>query len=73
MPVLLTQENGLSASLQKGMVVRDLQDSEHIASAIREVEKRYLAIAEECARPSIQRPWGMVAQEHIELFSRLSA
>ncbi len=73
MPVLLTQENGLSASLQKGMVVRDLQDSEQIASAIREVEKKYQTIAQECAQPALQRSWGVIAQEHVELFSRLFA
>jgi glycosyltransferase involved in cell wall biosynthesis len=73
MPVLLTQENGLSVSLQKGMVIRDLHGGEKIASAIREVEKKYGAIAEDCARPSLQRGWGVIAQEHIELFSQLSA
>ena len=72
MPVLLTRLNGLSAALQKGMIVRNLYDHEQIASAIREMEKNYQAFAAECARPSIQRPWSMVAKEHVELFLRLS-
>ena len=73
MLVLLTQENGLSTSLQKGIVVRDLSDRQKIASAIHEVEKKYQTIAQECAQPALQRSWGVIAQEHVELFSRLFA
>ncbi len=73
MPVLLTAENGLSGSLQKGMIVRNLCDAGSICSTIRDVEKKYTTFAEESAKPATRRSWGLIAEEHIELFSRLSS
>jgi glycosyltransferase involved in cell wall biosynthesis len=70
LPVLLTEHTGLSAALQKGMIVRDLSNAAKIASALREMEKKYQSIAEGAAEPAISRSWSMVAKEHMELFSR---
>ncbi|MBM3228160.1 glycosyltransferase family 4 protein [Candidatus Peribacteria bacterium] len=73
LPVLLTQETGLSASLQKGMVVRDLSAAEKITATIRDLEKKYASVAEAAAEPAPQRPWCAIAEEHMELFHRLVA
>jgi glycosyltransferase involved in cell wall biosynthesis len=71
MPILLTEETGLSAMLQKGMVVRPLSDTRHILAAIKEVQKKYMEIAASAAQPAVVRLWSTVAEEHEELFNRL--
>jgi glycosyltransferase involved in cell wall biosynthesis len=72
MPVLLTADTGLSATLRKGMVVRSLNDAHEIRSAMKEVQKKYGEIAADAAKPATVRPWSRVAEEHEELFRRLA-
>ncbi|TSC60070.1 MAG: glucosyltransferase [Candidatus Peregrinibacteria bacterium Greene0416_62] len=71
MPVLLTEETGLSLVLQKGMVVRALKDAGQILVALKEVQKNYGEIAAASAQPNAVRSWCIVAQEHENLFKRL--
>lgn len=72
LPVLLTEETGLSPSLQKGMVVRKLRTAEDIASAVKDVQKKYPEAAARAAQPAAMRSWAQVAEEHEALFRRLT-
>ncbi len=70
LPVLLTQQTGLSGELTKGMVKAPLHTAPEIARAIASVRTNYADIAREAASPPLQRPWSAVAQEWVALFSR---
>lgn len=65
LPVLLTQETGLSEKLREGMIVRDLSNAEKIASAIEEIAKNYDTFAVDAAKTSTVRSWGDVAEEWV--------
>ena len=71
LPVLLTEQTGLSASLQKGMVVRPLRTSEEILSAVKDIQKKYPEVAARAAEPAAIRLWSQVATEHEDLFRRI--
>lgn len=71
LPVLLTEETGLSEELRQGMVVRKLRISEQIVQAILEMEQHYERFAKEAASSPHQRTWSDVCEEHLELFKRL--
>lgn len=71
MPVLLTEETGLSVMLQKGMVVDSLKDASQILRAVKDVQKKYGDVAVNAAQPATLRLWSRVAAEHEELFERL--
>ena len=74
LPVLLTEETGLSAELSQGMVLKSLKTVEDITRAIIEVEKNYPAIAEHAASfVSIHRAWSEVAEETLAFFATLSS
>lgn len=67
LPVLLTEETGLSGNLRQGMVVRDLATPEKIAEALEEAMKNYDSVADEVAKPPPERSWGRVVEEYLEL------
>jgi glycosyltransferase involved in cell wall biosynthesis len=69
LPVLLTQETGLSAALRSGMVCADLSGVEQIVAAVANVRSNYQAVAQQCSASLEERPWSCVVREHIELFS----
>ncbi len=71
MPVLLSEETGLSEELTRGMVVRPLRTPEEIAKAVLEVEQSYADVAAEAMQPIPERSWDRVAGEWIELFREL--
>lgn len=71
MPVLLTQENGLSELLQSGMVVTSLRTSADITRAILDIDHRYEEVAHQAAVPYAYRPWSTVCDEHMALFDDL--
>ncbi len=71
MPVLLSEETGLSDALTQGMVVRPLRTSEEIAKAVLEVEQRYGEIATEAMQPIPERTWEHVAEEFVHLFEKI--
>ena len=72
LPVLLTEETGLSSTLREGMVIRPLRTPDEIAAAARDVMADYDSIARAAASPAPGRSWGNVAEEHLTLFHRLS-
>lgn len=71
LPVLLTEETGLSEQLRQGIVIRKLRTPEQIRGAIREVMGNYGRFAEEAARSPIDRSWGKVSGEYLQLFNRM--
>jgi glycosyltransferase involved in cell wall biosynthesis len=71
LPVLLTEETGLSDELTSGMVLRPLLTSADITRAILEVQQNYEEVAKAAIVKPLHRSWEQVAQEHVELFRRL--
>lgn len=71
LPVLLTQETGLSHLLSDAMQLRLLLSPRDIVNAIRDAEQAYpnIALASASALPA--RSWDTVADEHIALFRSL--
>lgn len=72
-PVLLTEETGLSERLRQGMIIRKLRTPEQIRDALREAMAQYERIAEEAARMPTSRPWSAIAGEYLELFPKLAS
>src|SRR3990167_3006065 len=71
LPVLLTEETGLSEQLQQGMVVRKLRTQEQIRDAVQEVMVTYEHVVAEAAKLPTERLWGKVCEEYVMLFSAL--
>lgn len=71
LPVLLTQETGLSRLLSDAMQLRVLLSPKDISNAIRDIEQSYPVIAERAASALPERTWDTVADEHIALFQSL--
>jgi len=71
LPVLLTQENGLSETLLEGIETADLSTPKQIVIAVRDVREHYTQIAETSAQKISGRLWSTVSSEHQELFSQL--
>jgi len=71
LPVLLTEETGLSEEFTSGMKLTDLSTADLIATALKEAEDRYGAFAAEASAEPPKREWRTVAQEHAELFEQL--
>ncbi|TSC59204.1 MAG: group 1 glycosyl transferase [Candidatus Peregrinibacteria bacterium Greene0416_19] len=72
LPVLLTEETGLSTELTEGMSVRPLKTVTDITRAVLEVEQNYEAIAQAAAAPfRYRRTWEELVAEHMMLFGEL--
>jgi glycosyltransferase involved in cell wall biosynthesis len=71
LPVLLTQETGLSERLARGMVLQDCSAPEMIAAAVKEIRDSHDFFAREASLPVSDRGWEEVAREHLLLFERL--
>ncbi len=71
LPVLLTQETGLSRTLADAAQVRTLRSPQDIVNAVRDIEQSYPLIAERSASALPARSWDTVADEHIALFRSL--
>jgi glycosyltransferase involved in cell wall biosynthesis len=71
LPVLLTQETGLSIALNRGMILRPLCTAQQIVTAIREVGRRHGEFASGSSIPASARSWHSVASEHLDLFRSL--
>jgi glycosyltransferase involved in cell wall biosynthesis len=67
-PILLTQETGLSPALSAGMVLADLSTPERITEEILRVQEHYSEHAEKAFSSPHERGWDRVAEEHLELF-----
>lgn len=73
LPILLTEETGLSERLRQGIIVRKLRTPEQVRHAIQEVMADYKHIAEGAVGDPARRPWSEVAQEYLELFLKLGS
>ncbi len=71
LPVLLTQETGLSRALLDGMVTATLRTPADIARAVEDVRGRYDTLALRAAEAIPERTWDTLAHEHLSLFSSL--
>lgn len=73
LPVLLSQETGLSETLRCGMVVRPLRIPCEITKALRDVITHYDDVAHSAAVPEPKRGWNAVTTEHLQLLQQLVA
>jgi glycosyltransferase involved in cell wall biosynthesis len=71
LPVLLTEETGLSRASLDGMVTAQLGSPERIAEAVQDCMVTYPTLAVRAAQPLPARDWHTLADEHISLFSSL--
>lgn len=71
LPVLLTEETGLSRMLTDGAMLRRLRTPSEIAVALREAVDRYDQLAARAAAPLPKRTWDTVCEEHLALFRSL--
>lgn len=71
LPVVLTEETGLSLPLRQGMVIAALRSPDQIAGAVRSLTEDYEAHAARAAAPLPVRSWDAVADEHMHLFHGL--
>lgn len=71
LPVLLTQETGLSRVLLEGMIVAPLSTADDVASAVKDVLSKYDTHAARAAQPLPVRGWSQLADEHLSLFVSL--
>jgi glycosyltransferase involved in cell wall biosynthesis len=69
LPVLLSQETGLSDALRSGMMIRELRTSADITRALLEVDQKYEQISADAMLPYHPRGWSDVAEEHLTLFT----
>ncbi|MDB4978603.1 MAG: glucosyltransferase [Candidatus Peribacteria bacterium] len=70
LPVLLTDETGLSEELTRGMVLRPLREAADIMRAVLDIEQHYGEVAADAVQPLFGRSWEQVAAEWIELFGK---
>lgn len=73
LPVLLHEEHGLSEALANGMMITRLSNAADITRSLIEVDRNYDTVAAAAAAPYRDRPWELVAAEHIALFESLRA
>lgn len=71
LPVLLTEENGLSHHLRAGMHVADISTTGKLVAEIGRVRDGYSLIAEAAAKKIDGRSWEIVANETMQTFSQL--
>lgn len=71
LPVLLTQETGLSPSLTQGMTLAPLRTPIDIVRAIADSITHYETIASSACELLPERTWEMLLSEHLALFSKL--
>lgn len=71
LPVLLTEETGLSRAMTDGTQRRMLRSPEDIAQALKEISEHYTSLADRAAAPLPSRTWDDVAEEHVKLFRNL--
>ena len=71
LPVLLTEETGLSAQLRDGMIVRRLRTKDDIEMAVLEVQQNYETFARDAIQNPSMRSWKEVCEEHTVLFQKM--
>ncbi len=74
LPVLLTEETGLSDTLRQGMTVRALRSSTEIVRSVLEIDRNYDEASANAASPMTgERQWAQVADDHLTLFRTLQS
>ena len=71
LPVLLTDQTGLSSYLHSGMKLLPLSTSVEITRALVEAMSQYNELANAAEHPVSKRTWSTVADEHLSLFQKL--
>lgn len=71
LPVLLTDQTGLSSLLTSGITLAALSTPVEILRALADAMSRYDACAAAAAEPVPRRTWKDVADEHLSLFQQL--
>lgn len=71
LPVLLTEETGLSHTLSDGISLRPLATSREIIQGVKEIMANYPVFADRAAEPAAHRGWSEVCDEHVSLFRSL--
>ncbi len=71
LPVLLTNETGLSDTLTNGMHKAPLLTPPEIVTAVQTVRKTYDVLALSASNALSARPWSTVAEEHVIYFNSL--
>ncbi len=71
LPVLLTEETGLSRTLLDGMITASIATSGEVVATIKDVLAKYPAHAARAAQPLPCRDWNQLADEHLSLFASL--
>lgn len=71
LPVLLTNETGLSHLLSDGCILRPLCLPSDIRYAIQEIRETYEVLADRASAPLPARTWDHVAEDHLTLFRNL--
>jgi glycosyltransferase involved in cell wall biosynthesis len=73
LPVLITDQNGLSPHLRSGMSFADLSTVEKLVVEIERIQQGYSVIAESASKKIEGRSWGEVALETANLFATICA
>jgi glycosyltransferase involved in cell wall biosynthesis len=73
LPVLLTDQNGLSPSLHSGMSIADVSTVKKLVEEIKRIQQGYSVIAESASQKISGRSWEEVALETQNLFATLCA
>lgn len=71
LPVLLTEETGLSRLLSDGILMRRLRSVQDIVDTLEEAREQYDALAERASAPVPERGWDHVTEESLLLFRSL--
>ena len=71
LPVLLTDQTGLSPSLRTGMKLLPLGSPLDITRALVDAISQYSSLAEAASQPLPRRTWADVAEEHLSFFRTL--
>lgn len=71
LPVLLTEQTGLSTALTDGCLLRELRTPQQIAAGVRDAVGIYPQLATRAAAPLPERGWEQVCDEHVSLFRGL--
>ncbi|MBT3293308.1 glycosyltransferase family 4 protein [Candidatus Peregrinibacteria bacterium] len=71
LPVLLSQETGLSPALTQGMTLALLRSPIDIIRSVADAMSHYDDISTEASKPLPTRGWNEICSEHLSLFSEL--
>ncbi len=71
LPVLLTQETGLSRALLDGMIVARLETADDVVAGVQDIVAKYALYAARASQPLPERGWSQLADEHLSLFVSL--